>query len=126
MASRQLITISPGGALEGLQFKPGKGLDLRRFGRAKIERTSDIRFDDSRQLWHIVFLHGSLAGQSATYGVAKVVGARFDNPVIAEAMRTLPETECIFLGDYDDAVAAEIEILQAARKAGLAELIAPH
>lgn len=94
---KQVITIKPDGTMAGLQHKPGKGVDLRQFGPAKIERASEIVFNEDTQKWNIrilcepwggeiIFLHG--------HGVLE-------------------------FQEYDDAVTYEIEILNKARLAGV-------
>ena len=59
---RQVITIGPDGMMSGLQVKPGKGLDLRQFGRAEIERASEVLWDSDRQGWIVECRKGVYAG----------------------------------------------------------------
>lgn len=120
----QVITFKPDGAIEGLQFK-NRGLDLRAFGKAKIERTSEILWNEYSQLWEIVFLHGTCAGETATYRHA----FDFQVPCIVrqEALGMVRDScdHVIQFKEYDDAVAGEVLLIQSARLAGLGHLIAP-
>lgn len=124
--TKQVITFRPDGSIEGLQFK-GKGLDLRRFGRAKIERTSDILFDEELQKFTIKFLHGACAGQQARLQHVRHFGAQEE---VEAAFRPLLEGEdsgtLLAFAEYDDAVKVEVILIQAARVAGLGHLIAPE
>lgn len=120
----QLITIAPDGSLQGLDFK-NKGVNLRQFGRAKIERTSEITWNEDAQKWQITFLHGTEAGKIATYGHAYAFGIE-----AAEGVRTFgfppgAPHEPLHFEDYDRAVAAEVLLIQTARKNGFGESIAP-
>lgn len=123
---KQVITVRPDGSIEGLAFK-NKGLNLQQFGRAKIERTSEIVFDEALQKWTIKFLHGTCAGQTARLAHAM----RFE--CVAELAERCPgltandsaDTTLAF-DDYDRAVQIEVLLIQAARLAGLGDLIAPR
>lgn len=122
----QVITFRPDGSIDGLQFK-GKGIDLRRFGSAKITRTTDILFDEASQKWTIKFLHGTCTGQTAAVWHAQ----RFECMIELEAMfRPLrsdePRDTVLAFEEYEQAVAVEVLLLQAARKAGLVDCIAPE
>src|SRR5690348_14907193 len=50
---KQIITITVEGTMQGLQVKPGQGLDLRQFGDAKIVRASEIAWDEEHQAWFV-------------------------------------------------------------------------
>lgn len=112
--TRQVITIGHGGSLSGLQVKPGKGLDLRQFGKAKIERVSEILWDEEAQKWYVQIIAGPLKGEVLTAplwdeGVAK--------PTPSGSTVTRTDYRLDF-DDYDFAVRAEIEVLDAFRLKG--------
>jgi len=114
---KQLITIAPGGQLRGLQTKPGKGMSLRQFGKAKIERTTLIEHNDDKQAFVIRFLTGKLGKAKTVFrhshfpslGVEGVDVARF---LKRHSAHVVQGDTAIYFHEYDDAVAAEIEIVQ--------------
>lgn len=122
--SKQVITFKPDGTIEGLQFK-SKGIDLRKFGRAKIERTSDIIFDEDSQKYSIKFLHGTIAGQTA-----RLMHAKFFDcvPALEAMMGPFGDAEArtvLLFDEYDQAVAVEVLLIQSARVNGKGDTIAP-
>jgi hypothetical protein len=104
---QQVITIRPDGSLQGLQMKPGKGLDLREFGRAQIERASEVMFCPDRQRWYVEFREGPLTAKPLT--VSLLVKARGEVGAEHE-----PEAVAYF-DEYDDAVQGEIDALNYVR-----------
>ncbi len=48
----QVITITPSGEMQSLQRKRGRGVDVRQFGHAAIERASEITWNEPQQCWH--------------------------------------------------------------------------
>jgi hypothetical protein len=84
--------------MSGLQMKPGKGVDLRQFGEADIQRVSEILWHKKSQKWYIKGVSGPLKGHVFHHG--------------DEAQS--PQ----FFKDYDEAVAAEIEYLNKLRREG--------
>lgn len=114
LQNRQVITIRPDGQVEGLQRKPGQGLDLRKLGNASITRASEIVWSDREQKWFVHILSGRFAGKTLTYGLwINVVGAR-----PPAGRDKLVNTDRILFEEYDDAVKAEIAFLDAARLRG--------
>jgi hypothetical protein len=116
--NKQVITIGPDGSIAGLQHKAGKGLDLRQFGKAEIERVSLIEWDAEQQGWYVLFLatHTVIDGSKLTYSMwdallegTEIEGARGD------AGET---TQPVLFQEYDDGVKAEIAYLNALRLAG--------
>ena len=131
----QVVTISPDGSLSGLQRKRGKGLDLKQFGHAQIERASEITWNESAQCWHVHILNeqvcdwmiGPVAYVSGGATLTVVnwrdsVGTPQPDGAEAVSMTAAPRRggNC-FLGfiDYDDAVAAEVKFLDAMRVRGI-------
>lgn len=110
-----LLTITPDGALRGLQKKPGKGIDVRKFlgGTATIVRSSLVEFCEKRQQWHLTFVSGNFAG---TVGQRALDAAK--TPRAAFSARAEWAEEIPYWEDYDDAVAAEIVLIEALRLRG--------
>ena len=121
----QVITISPDGSLSGLQRKRGKGLDLRQFGHAEIERVSEIVWKADRQRWFVKLLRmpGWSSGMilSDRMWILHVGGDLPEgaDPTCPSESGILQSTECLYFDDYDDAVAAEVKFLDSMRVRGL-------
>jgi len=120
---KQVITISPTGAMAGLQHKPGKGLDLRQFGKASIKRASSIEWDEDSQRWTVLPLSGPTAMQPLTvshmlqYGrdaIATVTSIGLDG----KAPWTVSPADVLQFEDYDAAVSVEIAYFNALRLSG--------
>lgn len=110
----QLISILPDGSMVGLQMKPGKGVDLRQFGKADIERSSLIEWDAEEQGWYVLILNY----RHPDGRVAAVVLDRdlFNELTILPRHRTVRESDNAMIYDeYDDAVLCEIEAVQSLR-----------
>ena len=127
---KQVITIEPGGIMSGLQVKPGKGLDLTKFGPANVQRASEICWDDMAQKWfirlterHADLVHKLGSDPVVTFvAYAYIVGkAAPDVPHWLDADRDDDDELCgaILFDSYDQAVSVEIEFLDAARLRGL-------
>jgi len=117
----QLITIAPDGSISGLDFKR-KGLDLRQFGHAATRRISEVEWDEERQKWRVVFLMGGWAGDVATAEHCVRVGLPLPGSATLADGAVKPKNMLMFT-DYEDAVAFEITIVQAARLSGNAALV---
>ena len=102
---RQVITIGTGGGISGLQVKPGKGLDLRQFGRAVIKRASEIVWDEQQQKWFVKILTGRYGGKVLFWSMLHRAG-------FSESRKLAPA----YFTDYDDAVKAEIAFLNHVRQ----------
>jgi hypothetical protein len=97
---QQVITVNRDGSLEGLQVRSkDKGLDLRSFGKASINRYSDIVWNEEFQKWSIKILHGPLKDEFLTKEWhSLIVNKKF--------------TYCddvILFDEYEEAVAEEIK-----------------
>lgn len=134
---QQVVTIHPDGGMSGLQRKRGKGLDLRQFGRASIERVSEIVWCEDRQRWKVQVLDLKVAYWMA-YG-KEHPGTRSSR--LSEGHRPcltwfhwkaagLPENfpggcristggGLMTWDDYDRAVEAEVRFLDALRLIGV-------
>lgn len=129
--THQVITIGADGSMSGLQRKPGQGLDLRQFGRAHIERASEIVWDEMAQRWQVSIFSGRVFNENGlqltgTYLTHRMwlAGARLNPNTLAEIggemggdERNDPDAPVDFQ-DYDAAVRAEIAYLDALRLAG--------
>lgn len=106
----QQISISPVGGLLSLNFKQ-KGIDLRKFGKADIRRTTEILWDTDRQQWYVKFLQGRRAGTCMTnLTLVQAQKSPQSNPHVNTADST------IYFDEYEDAVAEEIRTVQGLRK----------
>jgi len=117
--TQQVITITPGGGMSGLQRKPGQGIDLRRFGRAKISRASLIEWDEAEQAWFINVTQEVGRGRVSVWDYAQT-DARMPIADFVPSVRTekyQPDGLLLF-DEYEDAVKAEIAYLDALRKQG--------
>lgn len=109
-AKRQVISISGTGVMQCLRPKKGQGLDLRVFGNAEVKRVSEILFCDTAQKFYVQFLDGILAGRKLTFtlycaATGKRVSFTAGQPVM-------------LFDEYEDAVTAEVETLDAIRAFG--------
>ena len=107
---KQVITISETGEITSLRRKPGEGIDLRKFGAAEITRASDILFSDTEQKFYVRFLTGALAGRDLTHAL---YGAATGETVLFKASKPV-----MLFAEYEDAVRAEIKVLDAIAKNG--------
>lgn len=112
--TRQVFTITPTGGIEGLQRKPGQGVDLRRFGRAQIVRASEIVWQEDAQAWCIDFL---TPPEPFRGPVTLVMLIAADALRLAQTDVLGPGGVCLF-PEYDQAVAAEVRLLDHLRRSG--------
>lgn len=99
----QVVTIHADGKISGLQPKPGKGFDLRTLGKAKIERASEILFSEEHQQWYVKIVKGRYAGKVITHPMLSVLDGRLH--------RFSASDLTAYFAEYDDAVLAEIAVL---------------
>jgi hypothetical protein len=111
----QVITITPSGELQGLDHKR-KGLDLRAFGKAKTRRATLIEWEDALQMWFITWATDkempSKVWDSALF---MSCGVRWGD---YHGVSMLDPHDVIFFDDYEDAVDAEVAVIQAMQLAG--------
>lgn len=121
---QQLITIMPDGKMVGLQFKKGRGLDLKGFGPAQIERSSLIEWDEDAQAWFVRLLKVGEDGLVLTWDYIATVFTRAE--FFAKRQGWLldgtfgdmnDEKDRLLFTEYDDAVRAEIDVIQTLRMA---------
>ena len=124
----QLLTINRSGSITSLQFKKGKGFDLRRLGaKVKINRSSIIEWSEYYQAWYVVILAWRNRGRVI------VTVEEFDRAAIPRPT-TPPQGVCftgeggdsnvVFFNEYEDAVTCEVKLIQAIRSKFGAEEIA--
>ena len=104
----QVITIGQTGSLLGLRSKKGEGVDLRKLGPAKIRRITNIVWADDCQKWFIVWASGMRSGDRVQVPTC----------LWAVSMESLASYETVFFRDYEDAVSAEVEVIQTLQLAG--------
>jgi hypothetical protein len=116
---RQVLTISPDGTIAGLQVKPGKGFDLRQMGRALITRASEVLFSEAKQQWYVEVRDGRAAGRLIDQEMVASALA-WDRLPMGTLTATVRDVENVLVfEEYDDAVAAEIAVLDGLRERGL-------
>lgn len=121
--SRQVITIGAAGSMESLQFK-GKGVDLRKYGHASIQRISDIVWHEALQLWTVVPKQGKLAGKpimsdtliDVYHGDTQALG----DVILACSLEGLPLVSFV---EYEQAVEFEVDFIQRCKLKGMADLV---
>lgn len=115
----QIITIAPDGTISGLQRKPNQGIDLTKFGKASVERASEIVWDEETQRWFIDVKTGPLAGRTVTtlMWFEAVPGCPLPHSV--DCSKTVSLSDPLFFESYDEAVAVEIKVLDGFRTQGV-------
>lgn len=114
---RQVISVKANGSISGLQHKPGKGIDLRQFGKANITRASEIVWNEMVQKWYVQFIRGPLAGHTLTQDVWERLNMPtpageppelhpVESPIGHELCATVYPTA--MFEEYDEAVDAEV------------------
>lgn len=106
--TEQVITIDLNGSLESLRQKKGQGVDLREFGAVQMERVSEINMNETTQKYYVSFLLGLLAGRNLSQGLYHTL--KEDDAFLAHSR------ERQYFDEYEDAVEAEIFVLNAFRK----------
>ncbi len=81
-------------------------------GRRKIERVTDIRFDEREQKFYIYWRGGPFAERVQTVAMALAYGVKGDFEMLPDATATM------YFMSYDEAVALEVLMLDALRLAG--------
>lgn len=110
MAGKQVITVGLDGSLLGLDHKR-KGLDLRAFGRAKTRRATLIEWHDDFQMWFISWTDEmnmpDKVWDSALFIACDVQWGSYNG------LSMIDPEDVIFFNDYEDAVSAEVAVIQA-------------
>lgn len=121
MPSKQIITVGPDGSLFGLLHKRGQGINILSLGHAKVERVTLIELCEERQAWFIKATkathEGPICWTPAFIRASGVDPDTLEGRVFPKARGTLGDTVAYF-SDYEDAVAAEVAVIQALQVAG--------
>ncbi len=113
-----LVTVNRLGGMLALFAKPGKGVDLRKFGPATMQRVSEITLEPGTQKFVITFLKGELKGRKLTEQLWYIGGDDAPSCGQQDGALTTPEGDVMLFGEYDGAVQAEVDIIQHWRKRG--------
>ncbi len=109
-----------------MQRKRGRGIDVRQFGHAQIERASEITWNEDQQAWTVHVLNYAAVRWMMTNTMGREhLGTTLTMiqwlqalpgcpPARPKGAINLPEGWLAF-EDYDDAVAAEVAFLDALR-----------
>lgn len=115
---QQVITIHPDGSLFGLQHKRGQGIDLRQFGEAQIRRETLIEWYQPRQKWYIRWANTKEGIWSeSTFSNADVDPGEFGGSICRDPLLGYDNT--LYFTEYEDAVAAEIAVIQSLQLSGV-------
>lgn len=124
----QVISILPNGEIQGLQYKPGKGLDLLSLpAQAHVVRASEILFDVDTQKWYVEFREGAGAytGRLLDFSVVQECGEPLCDRNYDAAKHWSYSKPLSFVANftyqfssYDLAVEAEVDVLNCLRATG--------
>jgi hypothetical protein len=116
----QVITIQTDGTMSGLQVKPGKGLDLTKMGKAKVERVSEILWHEDTQKWFVQILAGPMAGEKVTLGLTDKHSFDYlGSEMTASSFVDSDNGSLIMCDDYDTGVKLEVAFLDHCRLRGV-------
>ncbi len=117
--AKQLITVGPDGSLFGLDHK-SKGLNLRSLGRGETKRATLVEFDEELQMWYIRW-EGQRSNEVWTYNTVwdpqgLIRGELCKHPPFSAVKAytgadNKPDNIPLW-ENYEDAVAAEVEVIQ--------------
>lgn len=123
MATKQVITVSLDGKLSGLDHK-SKGLDLRQFGKAKIERATLIEYSQEYDGWFIDWfdcVRMNLCWTRKTFADANISTDKWE-----VKFRSLGPREVVYFQHYEDAVEAEVAVIQSMQLSGDTDNLFPN
>jgi len=117
---KQVITVGPNGELFGLDHK-NKGVQLRDFGHAETKRATLIEWDSAEQGWIIRSFTPGTETTDPTTGDPWTVtdwenSTPWNCPLPASA-EIRDGSDVLLFADYDEAVAAEVVVIQARQTA---------
>jgi hypothetical protein len=115
----QVITIRPDGSVVGLDHKR-KGFNLRKLGKADIRRVTLIEWDEEEQAWEVMYQKplDSGAGHVQPVRWGQEIAKRYGVDVAKLNGKPCEHTDMLHFDDYEDAVAFEVAVIQAAQLAG--------
>lgn len=113
----QVISVDPEGNFYGLDHKR-KGVDLRQFGTSKIQRVTLIEWNEDRQAWLINWTE-AVCFPPQVWSVSLFIDAevRWESHR-GVAVSSGSGDDIIIFTDYEDAVSAEVAVIQALQLAG--------
>lgn len=123
---KQVVTIGPDGTISGLQHKKGQGFDLRALGKAQIKRASEVLWSEPYQGWYVEMRGG--AGRYSGWPLSRDLMRLAGDPEVpphttglipANGEPPQPSALTLLFEEYEDAVKAEIAVLDALRLKGL-------
>lgn len=114
---QQIITILPDGSLFGLQHKQGQGVDLRQFGKADIKRATLIEWEANIQKWYVRWADSDDAFWTEyLFDEVGVDPEDYNGSLRRDPL--LGDDPIIYFPNYEEAVAAEVAVIQAMQMAG--------
>ncbi len=115
----QVITIRKDGSIFGLDHK-SRGLDLRRFGNASTQRATLIDWDEDRQRWTIEWFrrHNDTTWTSEEFKAVGLTHELFQGEQFETMMDGTGIETPVYFTEYEDAVAAEVAVIQCLQKDG--------
>lgn len=123
MPTLQVITIKPDGSAHSLVHKRGQGLDLRDLGTTRTTRATLIEPDEGTQRWRIRWEEDGPSWNKGDYwerGTFAMAGLEFEDVPGAEGWPTAGlEAPFAYFRDYEDAVAAEVRVIQEFQRRGI-------
>jgi len=114
VGTTQRIIVGTGGELTGLHFKR-RGVDISKFGKARVSRVSEILWQEERQAWCVQPLAGDLQYVRITMHDIIDTEAINDREVLICACRSMPGADydlVLCWEDYEQAVAFEVAFVQ--------------
>jgi len=115
----QIITIKPDGSMFGLDHK-NKGIQLKEFGPANTERVTLVEWDELYQRWTIEWFRrrNDTTWTPEEFKAVGLTHELFHGEQFETMMdRTGIETP-VYFAEYEDAVAAEVAVIQRLQKEG--------
>ncbi len=113
---RHVVSLSSLGGLGALKTKKGQGVNLLALGQAKITRVTLIEWAEEHQQWFIKWVKGEHKGKlwdCSTFSKAEVSTDPW--PV---SLSSMSMGGVVYFQEYEDAVSAEIAVVQALQTSG--------
>ena len=119
--AKQIITVGPDGSLFGLDHKK-KGLKLKTLGKADTRRATMVEFSEEEQAWYIRWENEALQRGKSLWceDTFKESGVYYEDykgyhkpcPLFSDLYTP------VYFEDYEDAVSAEVAVIQSLQTAG--------
>ena len=109
---KQVIVVTQNGGLRGLEHK-GRCIDLKKFGKAVVERITLIEWDSEVAGWYIRWCRPDMGG---TWGLKELSNVQ---SLQAATLKTpVDRLGPVYFHNYEDAVEAEVQAIQQLQKTG--------